>query len=124
MAPYVHNKVYQSGIYAFITKVLEGEIYELTSEINLAPVFWDLSNFVFDTLEIPGQSTLWLCRMIYSPEFFCYFFSAGLSVLHMSFAYVAHFAFLRDVWIRTQRAAIASRLATKLATHLHRRIVG
>jgi hypothetical protein len=41
---------------------------------------------------------------------------AGLSVGHSS-ADVAHFVFLRDVWIRTQRAAIASRRATNLATH-------
>jgi hypothetical protein len=33
-----------------------------------------------------------------------------------SFAYVARFVFLRDVWIRTQRAAVA--YATNLATHL------
>jgi hypothetical protein len=26
---------------------------------------------------------------------------------------------LRDIWIRTQRAAVASRRATNLATHLH-----
>ncbi len=31
-------------------------------------------------------------------------------------AFVAHFVFLRDVWIRTQRAAVASRRATNLAT--------
>jgi hypothetical protein len=35
-----------------------------------------------------------------------------------SFASVAHFVFLRDVWIRTQRAAVTSRRATNLATHL------
>jgi hypothetical protein len=35
MAPYAHNKVYQSGIRAFITKVQEGEIYQLISETNL-----------------------------------------------------------------------------------------
>jgi hypothetical protein len=35
-----------------------------------------------------------------------------------SFAYVAHLVFLRDVWIRTQIAAVASRRATNLATHL------
>jgi hypothetical protein len=29
-----------------------------------------------------------------------------------------HFVFLRDFWIRTQRAAVASRRATNLATHL------
>jgi hypothetical protein len=34
------------------------------------------------------------------------------------FAYVAHFVFLRDAWIRTQRAAVASSSATNLATHL------
>jgi len=34
-----------------------------------------------------------------------------------SFAYVAHFVFLGDVWIRTQKAADASRCATNLATH-------
>jgi hypothetical protein len=33
-------------------------------------------------------------------------------------AYVAHFVCLRDVWIRTQRVAAASRRATNLATHL------
>jgi len=32
--------------------------------------------------------------------------------------YVSHFVFLRDVWIRTQRATVASRRATNLATHL------
>ncbi len=35
-----------------------------------------------------------------------------------SFVYVAHFIFLRDVWIWTQRAAGASRRATNIATHL------
>jgi hypothetical protein len=36
-----------------------------------------------------------------------------------SFAIVALFVFLKDVWIRTQRAAIASRRATKLVAHLN-----
>jgi hypothetical protein len=35
-----------------------------------------------------------------------------------SIAYVAHFVFLRDVRIRIQRAAVAGRCATNLATHL------
>jgi hypothetical protein len=35
-----------------------------------------------------------------------------------AFAYVAHFVFLRDDWIRTQRAAVANKRATNLATHL------
>jgi hypothetical protein len=43
--------------------------------------------------------------------YFVYFFG-GLSVFSYSFAYVALFVFLRDVWIRTQRAAVASRRAT------------
>ncbi len=34
-----------------------------------------------------------------------------------SFAYAAHFWFLRDVWIWTQSAAVASWRATDLATH-------
>jgi hypothetical protein len=49
--------------------------------------------------------------------FFVYFFG-GLECVGHSFTYVAHFVFLRDVWIRTQRAAVASRRATNLATHL------
>jgi hypothetical protein len=36
-------------------------------------------------------------------------------VLATAFAHVALFVFLRDVWIRTQRAAVASRRATNLA---------
>jgi hypothetical protein len=42
----------------------------------------------------------------------------GLECVGHSFAYVAHFVFLRDVWIRSQTAAVASRRATNLATHL------
>ncbi len=33
------------------------------------------------------------------------------------FAYVAHLWFLRDVWIQTQSADVASRRANNLATH-------
>jgi hypothetical protein len=43
--------------------------------------------------------------------FFC-----GLECAGHSFAHVAHFAYLRDVCFRTQRAAVASRCATNLAT--------
>ncbi len=35
-----------------------------------------------------------------------------------SFVYVTHFVFLRDIWIRTQKAAAASRRTSNLATHL------
>jgi hypothetical protein len=51
------------------------------------------------------------------------YFLGGLEYVRHFFAYVAHFVFMRDVWIRTQRAAVASRcatthLSTNLATHL------
>ncbi len=45
-------------------------------------------------------------------------FFGGLECVGHSFAYVAHFVFLGDVWIRTQRAAVASKGASNLATHL------
>jgi hypothetical protein len=45
-------------------------------------------------------------------------FSGGLECDGHTFVNVAHFAFLRDVWIRTQRAAVTSRRAINLATHL------
>ncbi len=48
--------------------------------------------------------------------FFVYCFG-GLECVGHSFAYVAHLLFLRDVWIRTQSAAVASWRATDLATH-------
>jgi hypothetical protein len=44
-------------------------------------------------------------------NFFEYFYG-GLECVGHSFAYVAHFVFSRDVWIGTQRAAVASRRAT------------
>jgi hypothetical protein len=47
-----------------------------------------------------------------------YFFRRAKEFVVHSFAYVTHFVFLRDVWSRTQRAAVASRRATNLATHL------
>jgi hypothetical protein len=42
-------------------------------------------------------------------------FFGGLECVGHSFASVAHFVFLRDVWIRTQRAAVASKRATNLS---------
>ncbi len=47
-------------------------------------------------------------------HFFLYFFG-GLECAGYSFADIAHFVLLEDVWIRTQRAAVASRCATNLA---------
>ncbi len=61
--------------------------------------------FIFSKIKI--LLDIW----IYS--IFCIFFGRLKCVGH-SFAYVAHFLFLRYVWIRTQRAAVASRCATNL----------
>jgi hypothetical protein len=49
--------------------------------------------------------------------FFVYFFG-GLERVGHPFAYVAHFVFLINFWIRTQRDVVSSRRATNLATHL------
>jgi hypothetical protein len=49
--------------------------------------------------------------------FFCIIFGELECVGH-SFAYFAHFIYFRDVWILTQRAAVASRRAANFATHL------
>jgi hypothetical protein len=49
---------------------------------------------------------------------FLYIFFSGLECVGHSFAYAAHFIFLRDIWIRTQRAAVASRRGTNLTTRL------
>ncbi len=57
--------------------------------------------------------------IIYSFIYFCLFFWRAIECDDgHSFASVANIVFLRDVWIRTQRAAVASRRATNLATHL------
>jgi hypothetical protein len=37
-----------------------------------------------------------------------FIFFGGLECVGHSFAYVAHILFLRDVWIRAQRAAVAT----------------
>jgi hypothetical protein len=52
------------------------------------------------------------------PFNYLYYFFGGLECVGHFFAYVAHFVFLRNVCIRTQRAAVASKRATNLATHL------
>jgi hypothetical protein len=49
---------------------------------------------------------------------FCIFKIGGVECVGESFAYVDYFVFLRDVFIRTQTAAVASRCSTILATHL------
>ncbi len=49
---------------------------------------------------------------------FLYILLAGLSVLATSLLMSPIFVVLRDVWIRTQSAAVASRRVTNLTTHL------
>jgi hypothetical protein len=63
----------------------------------------------------PDLTTRTLCDQLI---FCCCIFFGGLECVGHSFAYLAHLVFLRDVWIRTQRATVASRRATSLATHL------
>jgi hypothetical protein len=67
---------------------------------------------------------LWLYSYLFKTLklVFCTTFG-GLEWVGHSFAYDALFVFLRDVWIRTQRAAVASRRdclrhPSPLATHL------
>ncbi len=45
-------------------------------------------------------------------------FFGGIQCIGHFFAYVAHFIFLSDVWIRTHGAAVTSRRNTNLANHL------
>ncbi len=58
------------------------------------------------------------CRFDDFEKFFMYIFWRPVSVGHSFNLLVTHFVFLRDVWIRTQRAAVANRSATNFATHL------
>jgi hypothetical protein len=86
MAPIAYNLYTKVESRHLAQKGQEGEIYQLTSETNLSPVFSDSANFALDILKIQGQSTLWFCRMILSAEDF--FFSFGRLVasrLLMSF---------------------------------------
>ncbi len=50
--------------------------------------------------------------------FFILYIFGGANLCWPLHCHVAKFVFLRDVWIRTQRATIARRRATDLATHL------
>ncbi len=66
-----------------------------------------------------SQNFFHLSLVLLTPviNLFVYFFG-GLECVGHCFAYVAHFVFLRDAWFRAQRAAVTSRRATNLATHL------
>ncbi len=61
------------------------------------------------------------CFQIYTGDTSCFIFMyifSSLECVGHYFAYVAHFVLLRDVCVRTQRAAVANRRAINLATHL------
>ncbi len=62
----------------------------------------------YDSVVLPLPRLKW--------KIFCIFFGRLECVGH-SFANVAHLWFLRDVWIRTQSAAVISGRANDLATH-------
>ncbi len=63
------------------------------------------------TRRVINRGNYRLGKMLYFRKFF-----ADLEFIAHSFAYVAHFVFLREVWIRPppQRAAVASRGANNL----------
>ncbi len=75
------------------------------------------------TLQILSTPKIILWPHIHGYRYFIIFitfiyFLGGLKCVGHSCAYVAHFVFSRYVWIRTLRAAVASRRAANLATHL------
>jgi hypothetical protein len=85
------------------------------------------ANFLFNFLQYvlsdsiwPSCHLLWLYRQdeYLSVRILKELFFGGLQCVSNSFAYVAHFVFLRDVRIRTRRAAVPNRHDTNLATHL------
>jgi hypothetical protein len=75
-----------------------------------------------DRLQKDQIVIVWLCRWRPGRSVKCFvlyiFRRATVECVGHSFAYVAYFVILRDVWIRTQRPAVASMRATNLATHL------
>jgi hypothetical protein len=58
-----------------------------------------------------------LLPMLLTPVDIFFVFFGVLECVGHTFAHVAHLIFLRDVWIKTLRAAVASRRSTDLATH-------
>ncbi len=73
------------------------------------------------TLGVRMKARITYCRIHKKKFIFNFFFIflfSGLQCVGHSFAYGASFGFLVDTLIRTQRAAVASRCPTNLATHL------
>ncbi len=78
---------------------------------------WPQQSYVVLKILKTERKTAKLIMMI-KVKFFAYLFGGLECVGHSFKAYVAHFVFFRDVWIRTQRPAVASRRATNLASQL------
>jgi hypothetical protein len=65
----------------------------------------------------PPPKKKFFLKLLVLKSFFVYSF-CGLDCVGHFFAYVAHFVFLRNEWIQTQKDALASRRVTNFATHL------
>jgi hypothetical protein len=77
--------------------------------------FLDNLIFFFSVYMFAGpQQALAVTFIQKEVQYFLYIFFGGLECVGLSFACVAYFVFLGDVWIRTQTAAVASRRATNL----------
>jgi hypothetical protein len=64
-----------------------------------------------------NTSRSYYCCVLFAWSLQYQYYFGGLQCIGHSFAYVAHVVCLRDVWIRTQKAAVATHLR-KLAIHL------
>jgi hypothetical protein len=94
-----------------------GRVWSVTSRLGTGKSV----TFFYSVLSPPSTG-----RILYVSErkiilsLFCVSFLyifIGLQCVGHSFAYVTLSIFLRDVWIRTQRAAVESRRDNNLATH-------
>ncbi len=122
---------FAAGFYLVLFTLLPGTWWSLTqdrADKDPSPFFVGSGSGFFtilfpnlnpDSLLILSFRENWLEKLFKNHRYknFLYFF-CGLEWVGHSFAYFAHFVFLRDIWIRTQRAAVASRRATTLPTHV------
>jgi hypothetical protein len=86
-----------------------------TSGIKPRPIFLYLLLRLWTKSVVMVGEVFTAYRALYKNNFYFIFWRA--ECVGHSFAYVTNFVFLRDVWIRTQRAGVARCCATKLATH-------
>ncbi len=94
-----------------------GDLYLKAFIFHTKIMSWSLISTVqFSCFFVRYRYLILYYKMVFVITFFVYFFG-GLECVGHSFPYVAHLWFLRDVWIRTQSAAVASWRVTDLATH-------